>query len=476
MAQSTVDTGVDMPASDPDFVAPIGGERSFLGHPRGLAYIVFTEAWERFSFYGMQALLVLYMATYLFLPENSQRVAGFDGFRTTVEAMFGGLTTQALATQVFGLYVGLIYFMPVLGGLIGDRLIGRTSAVIAGGVLMAIGHFLMAVEPMFLLALSALILGSGLLKGNLAAQVGNLYPRNDARRDSAFSMYVLAINVGAFIAPLVCGTLGEIYGWHYGFGVAGVGMLIGLVIYISGRRYLPPEANAVSRRERPRLQKGDGRIIAAIVGMLAITALYWTAQAQVWNTYPLWIRGRVDRGVLDFEVPVTWFQSLDSLAVLILAPAVLWLWRRQSRRGVEPEDLMKISIGCAIFALGCVLLSLSEFVSIGGPVALFWPVLFHFVTAIAYLYVGPIALAVTSRAAPPAVNAMLVGSYYLALFAGGIASGWLGRFYEQISPAAFWLVHAAIVGTGAVIIFVLRHQLFTIMKLSPRNSKETPAS
>jgi len=194
----------------------------FFGHPRGLAYIVFTEAWERFSFYGMQALLILYMATYLFLPENSGNVAAFEPFRSLFEAVFGPLSIQALASQVFGAYVGLVYFAPVLGGLIGDRLLGRTKAVLAGALFMAVGHFLMAFEASFLLALAALILGSGLLKGNLAAQVGGLYKKSDQRRDSGYSIYVFSINVGAFIAPLICGTLGEVYGWHYGFGAAGM--------------------------------------------------------------------------------------------------------------------------------------------------------------------------------------------------------------------------------------------------------------
>ncbi|WP_290491887.1 peptide MFS transporter, partial [Hyphomonas sp. UBA4508] len=302
----------------------------FFGHPRGLAYIVFTEAWERFSFYGMQALLILYMATYLFLPENSGNVAAFEPFRSLFEAVFGPLSIQALASQVFGAYVGLVYFAPVLGGLIGDRLLGRTKAVLAGALFMAVGHFLMAFEASFLLALAALILGSGLLKGNLAAQVGGLYKKSDQRRDSGYSIYVFSINVGAFIAPLICGTLGEVYGWHYGFGAAGIGMLIGLAVYLSGRNYLPLDT-VVESKDRPKLEKGDGVVILAILVMLGLTSLYWTAQSQVWNAYPLWLRSDVDRTVFGMEVPVTWFQSLDSLAVLLLAPLVLWYWRHQSR-------------------------------------------------------------------------------------------------------------------------------------------------
>tara|TARA_R100001086_G_C11835759_1_gene257780 strand:- start:23 stop:1459 length:1437 start_codon:yes stop_codon:yes gene_type:complete len=436
----------------------------FFGHPRGLAYIVFTEAWERFSFYGMQALLILYMATYLFLPENSGNVAAFEPFRSLFEAVFGPLSIQALASQVFGAYVGLVYFAPVLGGLIGDRLLGRTKAVLAGALFMAVGHFLMAFEASFLLALAALILGSGLLKGNLAAQVGGLYKKSDQRRDSGYSIYVFSINVGAFIAPLICGTLGEVYGWHYGFGAAGIGMLIGLAVYLSGRNYLPLDT-VVESKDRPKLEKGDGVVILAILVMLGLTSLYWTAQSQVWNAYPLWLRSDVDRTVFGMEVPVTWFQSLDSLAVLLLAPLVLWYWRHQSRRNAEPGDLIKLAVGCAVFAIAFALLGLGGVLSAGGSVALIWPIIFHFVCAVGFLYVGPIALALTSRAAPDSVNSMMVGSYYLAIFVGGLFSGWLARFYEVMSASEFWLMHAAIVGSAAVFLVVLRPVLSRLMRL-----------
>lgn len=440
-------------------------DKEFFGHPRGLAYIVFTEAWERFSFYGMQALLVLYMASHLLQPGTVEGVAGFTGFRSAVETVFGTLSTQALASQIFGLYIGLIYFVPVLGGLAGDRLIGRRRAVIAGAALMAAGHFLMAFETAFLFALGALILGSGLLKGNLAAQVGSLYPRSDRRRDSAFSVYCMAINIGAFVAPLVCGTLGELYGWHYGFGAAGVGMLVGIAIYVAGRAHLPTDTITRYEKGARRLVAGEGRVVLAILALLAITALFWTAQTQVWNTYPLWVRGRVDRELFGLTIPVTWFQSLDSLAVLIFAPIILWYWRRQAHRKVEPGDLTKIAIGCAFFAVACVCLSVGESLAGLHRVALIWPAAFHFICACAYLYAAPITLALVSRAAPASVNAMLVGSYYLALFAGGIVSGWLGRFFEVMSPAAFWLMHAAIVGFGAVLLMALRTTFIRALRL-----------
>lgn len=442
--------------------------REFLGHPRGLAYIAFTEAWERFSFYGMQALLILYMTGHLLRPGVIENVAGFAGFRAAVEAVFGQLSTQALASQIFGLYVGLIYFTPVIGGLIGDRLTGRKRAVLGGAVLMAAGHFMMAFEAAFLSALASLIAGAGLLKGNLAAQVGNLYAKNDRRRDSAFTVYVTAINVGATVAPLVCGTLGELYGWHYGFGVAGVGMLIGIVIYVAGFRYLPPEKERGSGEPRPQLAPGDGRVIAALLLLLGITALFWIVQAQVWNTYPLWMRDFVDRNVRGFTVPVTWFQGFDSLAVLVLAPVMILFWRAQSKRGTEPSDLNKIALGCAFYGLGFLMLAVGQLVAGAEKVSLVWPAALHFVTAVGYLYAAPIALSLVSRAAPAAVNAMMVGAYYLGIFIGGIVSGWLGRFYEPLQPMSFWLVHAGIVGLGTLAIIVLRPILVRELKLNAR--------
>jgi POT family proton-dependent oligopeptide transporter len=442
-------------------------DRQFLGHPRGLGVIVFTEAWERFSFYGMQALLVLYMAGYLLQPDNVSQVVGFGGFRTALEAVFGPLSTQALATQIFGLYVGMVYFLPVFGGLLGDRWLGQRRAVILGAVSMAIGHFLMAFEAAFLFALLALIVGSGLLKGNLVSQVGGLYARTDARRDRGFSIYCLAINVGAFVAPLVCGTLGEVYGWHYGFTAAGIGMLIGLAIYLVNQGDLPPDvSSAAASAPRPRLQPGDGRVIGGLLVVFFIGTLYWTAQTQVWNTYPLWIKARVARDFFGLTIPVTWFQSLDSLAVLVLAPAVIWLWKRQAARGVEPDDLKKIGIGCGVFALGCLELFAAETTSGGRPVSALYPALFHFVSAIGYLYVFPVALALFSRAAPPAVNAMMAGVCYLSLFAGSVASGWLGRFYEVLTPAQFWLMHAAIVAAGTLLMLLLRAPLARTLRLS----------
>jgi POT family proton-dependent oligopeptide transporter len=444
-------------------VTPGQEQGEIFGQPRGLAYIIFAEAWERFSFYGMQALLVLYLSGYLFRPAHINSVLGISAYRHAVEAIFGPLSTQALATQTFGLYAGFVYFTPVIGGWAGDRLIGRTPAVTLGAALMVLGHFLMAFEAALLLALLALLIGCGLLKGNLAAQVGALYPRDQTgRRDRAYSLYYLGVNLGAFAGPLVCGTLGELYGWHYGFTAAGVGMAAGLLVYLSGRRWLP-EDSRTSRGERPRLRRGDGKVIGALLLILVLTTLFWISQSQVWDTYPLWLRDRLDRAVFGRLVPITWFQSLDSLLVLIMAPVVLALWRFQADRQAEPGDLTKVGLGCLIFGGAFLWLVLGEWLAAGHGVFILWAVLFHLTCAVGYLYVVPIGLALFARTAPAAVNALMVSIYYWGIFFGSIVSGWLGRFYGVISSGAFWAVHAAIVGAAGILFFVLRRPLHSAL-------------
>ena len=241
-------------------------DRSFIGHPRGLFYIAFAEAWERFSYYGMQALLVLYMVNRLLHPGHVEHVAGFGPFQHAIENFRGPLSIQALASTIFGLYTGLVYLTPIGGGLIADRVLGRTRTITIGALLMSAGHFLMAFDVTFLLALTCLLLGVGCFKGNLASQVGALYSPGDNRRADAFQIYYIFINGGVIAAPLIAGTLGEVYGWHWGFGAAGVGMLIGLTIYLLGRKYLPPDSPIVEKADKtPRLKLTHGEKMAIVV-------------------------------------------------------------------------------------------------------------------------------------------------------------------------------------------------------------------
>ena len=307
---------------------PATAPREFFGHPPALSYLFATEMWERFSYYGMRALLMLYMIKYLLLPAQAGGVAGLAGFKSVLEAVFGPLALQPLASQIYGFYTGLVYLTPIFGGLLADRLLGQRRTVILGASLMAAGHFLMAFERWFLLALLVLILGNGCFKPNISTQVGSLYAPGDHRRDRAFSIFYVGINLGAFLAPLVCGTLGETYGWHYGFAAAGVGMTLGLAIYLVATPTLPRDA-FVRRDTSHKMDRAGWRAIGALLVLFIPVSLFWATYEQQGNTIALWADGFTDRHVFGAEIPVTWFQAFNPLMIFAFTPFIVALWRRQ---------------------------------------------------------------------------------------------------------------------------------------------------
>ena len=285
--------------------------RTFLGQPMGLAYLAFTEAWERFSYYGMTALLVLYMTQALFLPGHIEQIVGFAALRGGLEAVFGPMSPLALASQVFGLYTGLVYLTPVFGGMLADRWLGRRAAVILGAVLMGAGHFAMAFDASFLAALALLVIGCGLLKGNISVQVGGLYDGHDgAGRTRGFAIFSTGINIGAVVGPLACGLLAQLYGWHAGFALAGSLMLVCLATYVAGYRHLPEMAptHRASTARAP-LDRRQWRIVFALIGVMAITIFQSIAYGQNTNIGLIWIDRSVDLNLGGFHVPVAWFSS-----------------------------------------------------------------------------------------------------------------------------------------------------------------------
>jgi len=436
--------------------AVAGGESRSAAHkhPPGLAYLAFTEVWERFSFYGMQALLVLYMVDRALLPAHAGDIWGLGGLRGGLEAVFGPLSTQALASQIFGLYTGFVYFTPIFGGLIGDRVLGKRRTVVLGALLLALGHILMAFEASFLLALVTLVVGCGCLKGNISAQVGELYPKGDPRRSHAFTLFNVAINIGAFIAPLVCGTLGEVYGWAWGFGAAAVGMLVGLAIYLAGGRHMPPDT--LQRRgsvaPRPRLQPGDGRIVAALTFMLILSVFFNVAYGQEFNVFSLWARETLNRDLFGWTMPVTWFQALDGLFVVGLTPIALRIWQAQARRGGEPSDMSKMAAGSllGVLGMGCLVIA-SLIVAHGGHVSMLWGVACFAFCGLGFIYQWPTTLSLISSAAPAPINATMMGVAFLTSgFIANYLAGFLGGYYEKMSPAEFWGLHAAISMVGAL--------------------------
>jgi POT family proton-dependent oligopeptide transporter len=427
-------------------------DERFFGHPKGLGTLAGTELWERFSFYGMQALLMLYMTQHLLKPEIAPDVLGLGAFRSLLTGLFGPMTDLAFAAQTFGLYSGFIYVTPLIGAWLGDRVLGKTRTVTIGALLMSVGHLVMASERLFLIALLLLILGAGCLVGNMAAQVGQLYAPDDERRTRAFGVYIIALNAGALASPLVIGTLGEKVGWHWGFGAAGVGMLLGLVTYLAGRRHLPTDV-ITRRRTRVRLSGSEWRRIAAILLILLPFMLAGAAMMQAYGLMLVWAEQAVDRNVFGWTVPVTWVLAADGLmtiGAIVLATAI---WKRLAARGREPSDVAKLAIGCSILTVA--------FLFAAGIATLPAVPLLAFVGFYAILDIGigwteaPTA-SVTSRQAPQPVNATMMAVYKLATAGSYFLLGWLARFFEPLGPALYWALTAGLPAVGMILLIVLR--------------------
>jgi POT family proton-dependent oligopeptide transporter len=408
------------------------------------------------------------MAEQLLLPGHVEKIVGFPALRATVEGIFGHLTTQGLATQIFGLYVGFVYVTPIVGGWLGDRVLGRAPTVILGGLLMTAGHFCMAFDQSFLLAMLFLILGAGALRGNLQPQVGELYPPDDRRRAVAFQLYASMINFGAFIAPLVTGALGKAYGWHVAFAFAGVGMLVGLIVYVTGRRLLPRYAPRGPGQPRAPLTPKERRIVWRLVALIPVNALFWIAQSQVWNTYNLWARDHIELKIGGFTMPVVWLQSLDGLSPFICLPPMLAFWRWQAARGREPNEFVKISVGCFIFGVSTLWLAAAGLVTdASGRTPLLWAVVFHLASNLGWLYFTPTVTALFSRTAPRSVNATLIGASSLAVFLGSTISGRMGSLYEVLPASQFWALHAAVVAFGGVVMLVIGLRFTGAFRVEP---------
>lgn len=436
-------------------VPPSDAPRLLFGHPRALAYLAGTEFWDRVSFHGMQALLTLYMVEQLLLPGHVEKVAGFAAFRAAIEGMTGPLSTQALASQIFGLYVGFALFAPIIGASIGDRWLGRTRSVALGAVLMVFGHLAMAFDQSFLVAMLLLIVGTGFLRGNLAPQVGDLYDRQSRDRTVAFQIYGAAVNLGAFVAPLITGALAQEVSWHAGFGCAAIGMAIGLVVYLIGQRQIPAQARRPPAAKGPPLTREEWGRVGLLICVVPLAATFWVAQSQIWNTYNLWVRDHLQLSMGGFQVPVPWLQSIDGLAPFLTLPPMLAFWRWQHARGREPDDFGKLAIGCLIFAASTLWLAAGQFVVDGsGRSPFLWAVGFHLVSNLGWLYFAPTCNALFSRAAPISVTATMMGLYSLSVSLGSFVSGRIGGFYETMTPAAFWSLHAAVVGGGGVAIWL----------------------
>lgn len=425
-------------------------DRAFLGHPKGLGYLGFVEGCERFSYYSMQTLLTLYMVKYLLHSGHQETVIGLAWVKAHI---WSGLEGQPLASRIFGAYTAAVYLTPILGGILADLLLGRRVALIAGGLIMSLGHFLMAFEGAFLFALISLVIGVGLFKGNIASQVGELYGPNDNRRAMAFQIFYIFINVSVIVAPLISGTLGEEVGWHWGFGTAGVVMVLGLLIYLAARPYLPVDRprTATAKQPRTRFEPGDGpRVIAVLLLVPVMTMLLLTNQ-EIFNAYLVWADQHFQLTFLGKTLPTSWMITIDAALSfsMLVGVAAFWNWIGH-RTGREPDELGKMIIGSAFTVCGGLCLWFAAATQGSGKIGLFWPVMFHLVNSIGFAHALPVSLALFTRLAPRALNASIVGIYYLSFFGANYSVGVIGGWYSAMPTPQFWLLHVASAVVGLV--------------------------
>jgi proton-dependent oligopeptide transporter, POT family len=445
---------------------------TLLGHPRALTFLFATEMWERFSYYGMRALLVLYMTKYLLHPDHADGVIGLAGLRTLLEGASGPLGVQPFASQIYGLYTGLVYLTPLFGGLLADRVLGQRRTVVFGAALMAAGHFMMAFESLFLLALTTLIIANGAFKPNIVTQVGGLYAQGDPRRDRAYSIFYVGINLGGLLAPLVCGTLGEDYGWHYGFLAAGIGMTLALAIYLYALPILPPDVMQrlkAAGRKAPPLDRRAWRAILALALLFVPATLFFATYEQQGNTILLWADDSTDRNIdlliWHAQIPATWFQLFNPLMIIVFTPAIVALWSRQARRGSEPSTITKMALGCFAAALAFLIMFVAAFVAAGDEASWLWLLAFFIALTVGELYLSPVSLSLVSKTAPTQMLSMTMGLWLTAIAVGNVLAGWLGGFWSTMDKSSFFLMLAGLAAVAGIAILALRRSLKSLLEI-----------
>jgi len=402
---------------------------NWFGQPRGLTILFLTNMWEQFSYYGMRALLVYYM---------------------TSQLLFG----QEKSSSIYGFYTAFAYFTPIIGGTIADRWLGKRRAVIIGATVMAAGHFMMASEPLFYVALATIAIGNGLFLPTLPSQINDLYTAEDPRRPWAYNVYYVGVNLGAFLAPLVCGFLGETYGWHYGFAAAGVGMLSGLVIYLYGQAYLPRERAVAAPVAAPTSHRGRDTFLLLLGIGLAVT-VFRAAYEQIGNTIALWMRDDVNRVIGGREIGAAMFFSLNPLLVMVLTPLLLAWWRRQAERGRELSVIQKMAVGALLVAASYLLVAAAETLAGEGRVHWAWLLSYFFIFTLGELFILPNGLGIFARLAPPKLGASTVAAWYLAIFSGSLAAGQIGRLWSRVGHVPFFVTLAAIATASAGLLYLL---------------------
>jgi len=426
-------------------------DRGWFGHPRGLSTLFFTEMWERFSFYGLRALLVLYM---------------------TAAVTKGGLAfTSEKASGIVGWYGFGVYAAAIPGGWIADRLLGQYRSVFVGGVIIALGHFSMAFPSVttFYLGLCLIVIGTGLLKPNISTMVGSLYAKDDDRRDAGFSIFYMGINLGAFIAPFVVGTLGQKVDWHVGFGCAGVGMVLGLIQYVAGRGRLAPALQRLGQTETSaaptspgepwwRFTREEWGRVAAIAVLFVFSSIFWGAFEQAASSLNLFADRLTNNRVLGFAFPSTWYQSLNSMFMIFgLAPLLAWLWIRLGPR--QPSSPVKFALGLIFVGLGFALIIPAAKMAQepGVLVSPWWLIGLYFLHTIGELCLSPVGLSIVTKLAPPRIVGAMMGVWFLSIAMGNKLAGFAGGFFDRLPlPNLFGAVALTTFVAAAILLALTR--------------------
>ncbi len=423
-------------------------QKQWFGHPRGLATLFFTEMWERFSYYGMRALLILYM-----VGSTMQPGLGFG---------------EKKAAQIYGIYTMAVYLMGIPGGFVADRFLGHYRAVLIGGIIIACGHFSMAVPglPFFFLGLGLIVIGTGLLKPNVSTIVGTLYTQEDKRRDAGFSIFYMGINLGAFIAPLITGWLGQKINWHIGFAAAGVGMVFGLIQYVAGKKYLTPVSqvktrtteNRELRTENPAkepLTTVDWMRIAAIGILTLFALLFWAGFEQAGSSLNLFADRATRLQIFGWTYPSSWFQSVEPLFIITFSPVFAWLWIKLAR--MEPSSPAKFTLGLAFLSLSFLLIvpAAHIFEQNHGRVSPMWLIGLYFLQAVGELCLSPVGLSMVTKLAPLRLVGLMMGVWFFATAMGNYVAGWAAGFLENRTFSEVFFAAFASVAVATVILAIL---------------------
>ncbi len=422
--------------------------RSWFGHPRGLSTLFFTEMWERFSYYGMRGFLILYMTKALVFSDQH-------------------------AGSVYGNYVGSVWLAAIFGGFVADRWLGHYRSVLIGGIIIALGHFTLALQalPFFYMGLALIVVGTGLLKPNVSTLVGALYEQGDERRDAGFSIFYMGINLGAFIGPLIAGKLAEGVDWHIGFACAGVGMTLGLVQYVVGRKQLQPAMDRLAVRPRPvaatamssdRFTAEDWKRIGAVFVFFAFASLFWGAYEQAGSTLNLFADRYVHLELLGIKLYASWFVSIQAAFVILLSPAFAWLWVKLGPR--QPSSPAKFALALMFVGLAFILLIPAGAIAQGGvKISPLWLVGCYFIEELGELCLSPVGLSVVTKLAPTRIVGLMLGVFFLSNALGNKLAGWSAGFISTTPLPTLFGATAAVTLAAAVVMFLLMKPVERLM-------------